>query len=231
MIHSRHSILVIDDSPSMLEAFRVVFDSSYLVITAENGIDGIALARKANPSLIILDINMPGMNGIEVCKRLRNAPSTANIPVIISSANCLSDARIKAFDCGADDFIPRPYNVEEIRARVAARILRYEDLIPKPRHLIFDGIILDLDKIVLVIDGASTKLSYLEFNLLRCFLENVDKVISRKFILDKVWVDATVGPRTVDTHVVSLRKKLDKYKEHLVTSHGAGYIFASEKTK
>lgn len=223
-MEEKHKVLIIDDEHDNRELIEQILSDRYKVLSAADGEEGLRVARSDLPDLILLDITMPKLDGISVCETLRSNEATRDIPIIMLTAASDVDNRIKSFMTGADDFLSKPFRPKELMARVLSKIRRIEERKGKSELIECGNLVLDLKKIDALLNGVSLKLSVLEFNLLKCFVMNKDRVMSRERILEAVWRDSVVSDRTVDTHIVSLRKKLEGFDHTLATIYGAGYV-------
>jgi DNA-binding response OmpR family regulator len=228
MDENKRKILVIDDEPDNRDLIEQILTDKFNVLGAADGEEGLRMARSELPDLILLDITMPKLDGIAVCEALRQNEATIHIPIIMLTAAIDVDARVKSFMTGADDFLSKPFKAKELVARVMSKIRRVEERVGKEETLECGNLTLNLKKLEAVIDGKVLQLSVLEFNLLKCFVQNKDRVMSRDRILEAVWRDSVVSDRTVDTHIVSLRKKLAGFDHNLATIYGAGYVLKRE---
>lgn len=220
----KRTVLIVDDESDNRELIEQILGEKFKVLTAADGEEGIRVARSSLPDLILLDITMPKLDGFAVCETLRTNEATRDIPIIMLTASTDVDNRIKSFMTGADDFVPKPFRPKELLARVVSKIRRVEERQGKQEVVECGNLVLDLKKIEAVLNGKPLGLSVLEFNLLKCFVQNKDRVMSRERILEAVWRDSVVSDRTVDTHIVSLRKKLEGFDHQLATVYGAGYV-------
>jgi DNA-binding response OmpR family regulator len=207
-----------------LEFLNELLSSEYKTYTASNGEAGIQIARTAQPDLILLDLFMPGMCGNSTCETLRKSQDTQHIPIIIITGGTELDPRVRVLTAGADDIITKPYEIRELMARVHSKMRRIEERAGTSKTLQCGNLVLDLQKLEVTIEGRTIPISVLEFNLLRFFIENVDRVVSRQNILDSVWKESVVSDRTVDTHMASLRRKLAGFDHNFKTVYSAGYI-------
>jgi DNA-binding response OmpR family regulator len=232
---SRRSVLIIDDDKDSLEVLNDILSTEYTTYLASNGEDGVQLARKVQPDLILLDLVMPGMDGIRTCQMLRASEETRDITILVITGSSDLDPRVGAFMSGADDMASKPYETRELMARIRAKMRRLDERKPLaalPTQTIRCGnLTLDPDKFEVTINNETITISVLEFNLLRFFVENVDRVVSRQKILEAVWKDSVVSDRTVDTHMASLRRKLVGFDHAFKTIYSAGYILKSENPK
>lgn len=226
----KRKVLIIDDELDNREFIEQILLEHFDVLAAVDGETGVQIARTALPDVILLDIIMPRLDGIAVCSLLRTDEVTKHIPIIMLTGSNDIDRRVQSFMTGADDFLSKPFHPQDLIARVHSKIRRIEE-----RSLLGNGsngngicecgnLKLDVNKLEVRIDGQVITLSVLEFNLLKCFVENKDHVLSRERILELVWRDSIVSDRTVDTHIVSLRKKLNGFDHSISTIYGAGYV-------
>lgn len=221
-------ILVIEDEENILMALEDDLTlEGYLVESAQDGIAGLKLAEKKQFDLIILDIMLPGMDGFEVCKRIRQSGSS--IPILMLTAKNQEIDKVLGLELGADDYVTKPFSPRELQARVKALLRRTKMKsggLPKYK---FGDIEVDFKRYEITKDGHPLALTNLEFNLLRFFLEHSGEVISRDEILDEVWgKEVYISPRTVDKHISDLRKKLEKdpaSPRYIIGIRGVGYKF------
>ena len=167
---------------------------------------------------------MPDMDGFEVCKRLREQPSTRAIPIVMLTASAALESRVKGLDEGADDYITKPFQSRELLARLNARLRRFEVNQKTSDQLTLGNLRLDPKSFQVWVDADEIRLTQMEFELLRYFLEHPNQVVARNKLLGDLWPDAVVTDRTVDTHIANLRKKIRKFNYPLTTIYGAGYI-------
>ena len=223
-------MLVIEDDRALQTPLRHVFeDDGFAVDFAEDGAAGIAAFRKSTPSLVLLDLKLPKVPGREVCRTIRKeAPS---VPLIILSAVVDEVERILMLELGADDYVTKPFSPRELLARVHSLRRRIQEQEQKDRSQNrFGEIAVDFSKMELTRNGELVVLTPQEFKILRYFISNAGRVISREQILNEVWgLNCYPSTRTVDNHLVKLRQKLEADPEaprHFKTVHGAGYKFA-----
>ena len=220
----KRKVLIVDDEADNRELIEHILCDRFKVLSAPDGEEGLRVARVELPDLILLDITMPKLDGIAVCEALRSNEATKHIPVIMLTASSDSERRIQSFMTGADDFLSKPFRPQELIARILSKLRRVEERTGKEETLECGNLKLDTRKIEVTIDGKVIVMSVLEFNLLKCFVLNRDRVMSRERILESVWRDSVVSDRTVDTHIVSLRKKLTDFDHGISTVYGAGYV-------
>ncbi len=217
-------ILVIDDEKDILDFVDELLSFRFKVLKAQDAATGLELAQNESPDLIILDLGLQNQSGHDICRVLRERPETKQIPVLIYTGADDIDNLTHAFEQGADDYIVKTSRPRELVARVLAKIRRVEEQNEVPEVLQAGNLELDARRLEVTLDGRSLPLSVLEFNLLRFFVLNLDRVMTRTEILEGVWKGAVVSNRTIDTHMVYLRKKLKGFDHTLATVYGAGYI-------
>lgn len=221
-------LLIVDDEPSVCEMLDDLLNSRFSITTAHGIDEARASIQTARPHLVILDVGLAGGNdGLALCRELRSEESTFSIPVLVYTGSNDIDMLTRAFEWGADDFVPKTASVQELIARVLAKVRRHERKLPEPECLRFGNLEMLPTRLETLVDGRKVTLSVLEFNLLRFLVENRERVIKRDEILKGVWPNAVVSIRTIDTHVVSLRKKLAGFDREIGTVYGAGYVLRS----
>jgi len=220
------TILAIDDEKDLIKLVdHHLSKEGFLVVSARNGSDGIEIAKKHKPNLILLDIMMPKMDGWEVCKLLKSTAELAQIPVIMLTARAAETDKIVGLELGADDYITKPFSPRELVARVKAVLRRFETTKSK-KQLIAEDISIDYDGRAVAIKGKPLSLTNTEFNLLWHLANNIGKVVSRDELISAGrGDDAMVIDRTIDVHIASLRKKLGKSGNLIETVRGVGYKF------
>jgi DNA-binding response OmpR family regulator len=221
-------VLIIDDETENLTLLAEMLSKEFAPITAASGKDGLALAIREVPDVVLLDINMPDMDGFEVCSRLRSQPGTRDIPVIMLTSSSNVDSRVKGLDVGADDYVCKPFHMRELIARVRARVRRHDNDLKAETAVTVGNLTLEPKAQTVTIEGKSVRLTQMEFELLRYFLEHPNQVIPRAKLLGDLWPDSVVTDRTVDTHVANLRKKIKTFNCPLTTIYKAGYILRTE---
>jgi two-component system phosphate regulon response regulator PhoB len=223
---SKNKILIVEDDHDIVEMVEYnLREEGYATISAFNGEDGLRLAKKENPDLIILDIMLPIIDGFEVCRNLKSEKVTADIPVIILSAKSQETDKVVGLELGADDYITKPFSPRELIARIRA-ILRRGRVLSLDGCIQRDDIVIDSSKHKVKVLEKDIVLTLTEFRLLEFLARRPGMVFSRDQILDGViGDDALVCDRTVDAHVKSLRRKLGQAKDYIETIRGVGYRF------
>ncbi len=219
------TVLVIDDEPELVKLLDYnLTKAGYLVLSARDGESGLAAARKHAPDMLILDVMMPGLDGWEVCKRLRQDPSTSALPILMLTAKADEGDRVLGLELGADDYVAKPFGVRELLARVKALLRRSEAASASPEVIKTGKLVVDSGRRTVTAAGKPVALTATEFNLLRVMAEKEGRVISREDLLSSArGDDVAVMDRTVDVHVAALRKKLGRLGERIETVRGVGY--------
>ncbi len=222
----KYKVLVIEDEEDIQNLLLLNLESAgYKVLVSDNGYDGLIIAREELPEVILLDLMLPHMDGLEVCRRLKSDARLRNIKVIMVTAKGEEVDRIVGFELGADDYVVKPFSIRELLLRVKAIIRRdVDDESQKDQIWKHEGLEFDSGAMQLSLDGKNIDLTATELRLLAEFIQNQGKVLSRESLLNKVWGYEFEGyNRTVDTHIRRLRVKLGKYSEIIHTSRGLGY--------
>ena len=224
----RLRVLIVEDEEALIEPLKYNFTKEgYIVDTALDGEIAIDKIFNKPPELILLDWMLPKISGIDLCKRIRNNKETKNIPIIMLTARGEENDRIQGLEMGADDYVTKPFSINELLARAKAVIKRARPIFAEEK-ITFCDISLNIATHKVFRGDKEIKLGPTEFNLLRFFLENIERVFSREQLLNHVWKnDALVEPRTVDVHVRRLRKVLNtnNEKDYIRTVRSAGYSF------
>lgn len=227
------TILVVDDEKNIRELVKFNLESrGYKVIEAADGEEALNLVKTSEPALIILDLMLPKVEGLEVCRILKGNPSTKKLPIIMLTALGDEIDKIVGLELGADDYITKPFSPRELVARVRAVIRRVENREGARQQPVkkLDDLVIDEQKYEAKLNGKKLELTLKEFELLKVFATNPFNVFSREHLLEKVWGYDFVGDtRTVDVHVCNLRKKLEEVDEnnkyYIETVRGVGYRF------
>lgn len=221
-------ILLADDEPDVLEFLGYnLRKEGYRIISCLNGNDAIKKAAAELPQLIILDVMMPGMDGIETCTEIRKLPELQNSIVIFLTARGEDYSQIAGFEAGADDYLTKPIKPKILSSRVKALLRRYKENIPEPvQQQIFNEFSIDKERYCVIKDGKEILLPKKGFELLSLLTSKPNKVFSREEIFASIWgSDVIVGDRTIDVHIRKIREKLDI--DNIKTIKGVGYKFES----
>ncbi|QBA65094.1 response regulator transcription factor [Muriicola soli] len=219
-------ILLVDDEPDILEILKYNLSSEgYQVSTAKNGVEGVEKAKKKKPHLIILDVMMPEMDGIEACEIIRNTDGLKDTIITFLTARGEDYSQVAGFEAGADDYITKPVKPKVLVSKVKALLRRLkEDQEPQPEIKKVGDIVINREEYKVVNAGKEIVLPRKEFELLSLLTSKPDKVFKREVILDKVWgQEVVVGGRTIDVHIRKLREKIGDH--HFITVKGVGYKF------
>jgi DNA-binding response OmpR family regulator len=234
------TILVIDDDELVSRTLqRTLKLYDYQVMVANSGPEGLQLARRHRPDLFVLDIMMPGMDGYQVCRQIRGDPLLADLPVLFLTAKVKDEDKIEGFRAGADDYLSKPFNMEELQLRVKAilRRARAQESEPEPpTEIIVGNVTLDCRSFKVTTPNGVSLLTNVQFDLLYHLLSNVDQVFNSQQLLQDVWdyPRDTGSPELVRAHIKNLREKIEPKPSHPVyirTIQGHGYTFSSEETK
>jgi two-component system alkaline phosphatase synthesis response regulator PhoP len=221
-------ILVVDDEPDILQILTYNLEKEgYVVLTASDGAAGVRIAEKEHPTLIVLDIMMPKMDGVMVCRYLREKPEFANTLIAFLTAREEDNSQIAALDFGGDDYITKPIRPKVFISRIKALLRRSER---QPEYMDEQGLIqmgdltIDKERVSVSKSGVPVELAKKEFELLSLLASKPGKVFSREEIFNKVWgTDVIVGNRTIDVHIRKLREKIGE--DYIKTIKGIGYKF------
>ena len=226
-------ILVIEDEEDLNQTLSFNLENEgYKVTSALKGSEALEILETSSPpDLVILDLMLPDMTGLDICRHIRSKDKLKNISVIIVTAKGEEVDRVVGFELGADDYIVKPYSVRELMLRIQAQLRRGEkessqDTSDDEPNISYQDLLIDTSKHKVFLKDKKISLTAKEFTLLKYLMKRADKVQTRDNLLDKVWgYDNSVTTRTVDTHVKRLRSKLGKYGENIETIRGVGYIF------
>ena len=218
------SIFVVEDDPDISDLIaHYLQKAGHAVKRLTSGTEVMPQLRAGPPDLVILDLMLPGMDGLLVCQAMRADAATASIPIIMLTARGDEADRIAGLELGADDYVTKPFSAKELVARVAARLRRHGT--PPPTGIIaYDGISIDADRHIVTLNGDEVKLTAKEFLLLQYLVQHRGRVLSRDLLLSDVWsYSYTGGTRTVDVHVRRLREKVPMLADAIVTVKQFGY--------
>ena len=230
MTTSATRILVVEDELDIAELIKHTLErhGDTRVDIATSGDAALAYVGDRAPDLMILDLNLPMLSGTEVCRLLRSRPATAALPIIMLTARATEGDRVAGLDLGADDYVTKPFSIRELAARVRAVLRRRAAPAAPPAPAAYRGarLMADFDAVAVEVDGQPVRLTRREFELLRCLVENRNRVLSRDRLLERVWgYDRSVETRSVDVHVGRLRAKLGVAGDQIETVVGMGYRF------
>jgi two-component system alkaline phosphatase synthesis response regulator PhoP len=221
-------ILIVEDEPNMVAGLRDNFEfEGYDVITAPDGVAGLERALNEAPDLVILDVMMPRMSGLDVCKQLKT--KRPSVPIIMLTARGQEVDKVVGLELGADDYVTKPFSIRELLARVKAVLRRSKTLPKEQEKYSFGEVEVDLKSCQVCRSGKELEFSSKEFELLKYFLSHPGEALSRDRLLEDVWgYDRFPTTRTVDAHIVRLRQKVEPKPEEprfILTVHGTGYKF------
>jgi DNA-binding response OmpR family regulator len=225
-------ILVVEDEPEIggLIAHALERDGGASVELVDSGDAALSAIAERRPDVVVLDLNLPVLSGFEVCRILRGRPATRDLPIIMVTARTHEVDRIAGLDLGADDYVTKPFSLRELSARVRAVLRRsaMRTAAGEAGESVYRGrqLVADFDAIAVTVDGAGVRLTRREFELLKCLIENRNRVLSRERLLERVWgYDRFIETRSVDVHVGRLRAKLGAAGRQIETAVGLGYRF------
>jgi two-component system phosphate regulon response regulator PhoB len=223
----RPKILVVDDEPEAVELVDFnLKQAGFDVLTAADGTEALKKARSSSPALIVLDLMLPEIDGLEVCKMLRRDPATAALPIVMVTAKAAEIDRILGLELGADDYITKPFSPRELVLRVKRILERGRGTVQEPDVFKFGELLIDAPRHRVSWRGRQVELTATEFKLLALLAQRRGRVQSREQLLRDVWeYNSLIDTRTVDTHMRRLREKLGPAAKHLDTVRGVGYRF------
>ena len=222
-------VLIVEDDPGISLSLKDEFESlGYIVLKAENGRKGLAVARQESPDLIILDLMLPGIDGYEVCRELRNEGNRT--PIIMLTAKNKEIDKVLGLELGADDYVTKPFSLRELMARVRAVLRRTTERIEDIDSYCFGQIELDFKKYEATKRGKKMNLTPLQFQILKLLIQKKREVLSRDELLDEVWGrdNVWISHRTIDSHIANVRKKIEddpSHPSHILSIRGVGYKF------
>lgn len=220
-------ILVVDDEPDAVELVTFnLRNAGFDVLTAADGDEALKKARAHVPNLVLLDLMLPEVDGLEVCKILRRDGATASIPIIMLTAKAAEIDRVLGLELGADDYVTKPFSPRELVLRVKSLLRRQSPETEKPDRFQVGDLLIDVPRHLVSFDGRAVDLTATEFRLLTTLAQRRGRVQSREQLLRDVWeYDNIIDTRTVDTHIRRLREKLGAAAKYLDTVRGVGYRF------
>jgi two-component system alkaline phosphatase synthesis response regulator PhoP len=225
---ANETILIIEDEKNILELVKYNLEQEgFSVLTATKGNAGLEMVFHSKPSLLVLDLMLPELNGLEICKTLRKNKKTQALPIIMLTAKGTEADKIVGLELGADDYMTKPFSPRELMARIKALLRRSHEK-PGVELIKLGSLELDITKHELRLKGKAIETTAREFELLQTLMESKDRVLTREVLLEKVWGynhAANIETRTVDMHIGQLRKKLKNEADRIVTLKGIGYRF------
>ena len=229
----KEKILIVEDDKDILKMVEYnLKKEGYRTAYARDGEDAIEMAHSEHPDLILLDLMLPGIDGLEVCKQLKKESKTAGIPVIMVTAKSQESDKVVGLELGADDYVTKPFSVRELLARVKAVLRRAQEKDKLPEVLKINDLSIDFSKIEVRVKDKVVALTAKEFELLRTLIKAKGRMLSRDYLLDTIWGydhAIEIQTRTVDVHIRSLRKKLKAESRYIVTVKNYGYRFEAEE--
>ena len=223
---SRRRVLLIEDDADIAEAISYPLEKAGLQVrVARTGEEGLDAARRG-ADLVLLDLNLPGMDGLEVCRLIRRQSATARVPILIVSARADEVDRVLGLEMGADDYIVKPFSLKELAARCRAALRRAEHDGAPPAGYRDEDFDIEFDAFLVRYRGAEVRLTHKEFELLRCLVERPGRVLTRDRLIERLsGYESDVDTRSIDAHVRRLRQKLGAARHHVETVVGVGYRF------
>ena len=222
-------ILVVDDEQDLCEILSFNLETEGYHVDTANSAEEALQMDVPSYHLLLLDVMMGGMSGFQMAKHLKENPVTANIPIIFLTARDTENDTVTGFNLGADDYISKPFSIREVMVRIRAVLRRTAEqngTAEEPTTIGYQGLLLNLDKKTVSIDGENVPFTKTEFELLRLLLEEKGRVFSRQELIDRVWPkDVMVLDRTVDVNITRMRKKVGRFAKCIVTRLGFGYYF------
>lgn len=222
-------ILVVDDEQDLCEILKFNLEIEGYQVETANSAEEAFEKDIASYNLLLLDVMMGGMSGFQLAKQLKNSEVTAHIPIIFLTARDTENDTVTGFNLGADDYISKPFSIREVMVRVRAVLRRTASRLEgaeEPAVISYQGLLLNLDKKSVSVDGEDVPFTKTEFELLRLLLEERGRVFSRQELIDRVWPkDVLVLDRTVDVNITRMRKKIGRFAKCIVTRLGFGYYF------
>ncbi len=229
----KEKILIVEDEKDIVKMLDYnLKKEGFRTLSAYDGEDALDLANREHPDLIILDLMLPGMDGLEVCKVLKKENKTATISIIMLTAKSQESDKVVGLELGADDYITKPFSPRELIARIKAVLRRARDKEKLPEVLKIGDLSIDFSKIQVSVKGKPIELTSKEFELLKILIKTKGRVLSRDYLLDTIWGfdhAIEIQTRTVDVHIRTLRKKLKAEAKHIVTVKNYGYRFEAEE--
>lgn len=223
----KSKVLIIEDNPDTLKFLSHILGNEYVVSTAENAITGIEIAKTEQPDLILLDVMLPHLNGLDACQLLRGDEKTSSIPIIIVSAKNRAGDITNGLNIGADDYISKPFDAKELIARIKARLRISAKQRATAEVLRAGDLSIEVTNRIVTMKDKTIDLTLTEFDILRCLVQNAGETVGRKKIIEFVWARSNkkINERTIDVHIRSIRKKIPEITPHLNSVYGVGYRY------
>ena len=229
----REKILIVEDEPDIIKMLEYnLKKEGFRITSASDGREALRRAEREHPDIIILDLMLPEIDGLEVCKTLKQSSDTADIPVIMLTAKAQETDKIVGLELGADDYITKPFSIRELTARVKAVLRRTGEKNKLPEIFEIGNLTIDFSKIKVTVGNKPVELTSKEFELLSALVKAKGRVLSRDYLLDNIWGfdnAIEIQSRTVDVHIQTLRKKLKQAAKRVVTVKNYGYRFEQEE--
>jgi len=230
----RHRILVVEDEPGLAESVRYSLETEgFEVLVSESGVGGLESARVNQPDLVLLDLMLPGMSGLDVCRQIRHS---SDVPIIMLTAKDAESDKVAGLELGADDYMTKPFSMRELTARIRAQLRRAtkSGVLSESNEVLRGGSIeLDIDAHETRVDGETVELRPKEFELLESLMRRKNRLAARHTLIDEVWGPSYFGDtKTLDVHIKRLRQKLEQDPSdpsQIVTVRGLGYKFVDEQ--
>jgi phosphate regulon transcriptional regulator PhoB len=227
---AKDKILVVEDEKDIVKMLEYnLKKEGYGTLSARNGDTAIEVAKKEHPDLILLDLMLPGIDGLEVCKALKAERKTATIPIIMLTAKSQESDKVVGLELGADDYITKPFSPRELMARIKAVLRRGKEKLPEV--LTISDLTIDFAKVAVAVKNKPVDLTAKEFELLKTLIKAKGRVLSRDHLLNTIWgfdQSLEIQTRTVDVHIRTLRKKLKTLSKYIITVKNYGYRFEDE---
>jgi phosphate regulon transcriptional regulator PhoB len=225
----KETILIVEDEKDIVKMLEYnLRKEGFKIISAYDGEDALDSVTRKHPDLIILDLMLPGMDGLEVCKTFKSESKTASVPIIMLTAKSQESDKIVGLELGADDYMTKPFSPGELIARIRAVLRRVKEKDKLPEVLKIGDLTMDFSKIAVTVKNKSVELTAKEFELLKTLIKARGRVLSRDYLLDNIWGfdhAIEIQTRTVDVHIRTLRKKLKSEAKRIITVKNYGYRF------
>jgi len=222
-------LLITDDEPEIRAVLSELLSDDYTTAQAGSGEEAVEVARRDQPDLVILDIMMPGIDGIQTLELLRNDPLTRHIPVMMLTAANQKEQRVNAFNLGADDFLSKPFDSEELFARISSKIRRLGERATRSK-LRTGNLRIEKDTQLVYVDDTLVQLTAVEAGILRLLVQSEGEIVNRAKIMLHVWKDQNIDDRVIDAHMTSLRNKVKNANSSIKSIYKKGYVLLSKSS-